>query len=237
MASCHTASIDIQSPTPPRPVILPCMPAAPTFLTLARRQGASLVARTVSRDDLHLVPPALTRAAAGRLRQGLRAIEAYVRRVLVLLALSLEAGLNADQTPRAIYGRLQQPAVAKLGFRIFQNASVRADFSALSPKKRSECLPGEKIIPAAPLLARLAQLQALITAPEARARRLAFHMARARPGPVLPPGFGRIGVPRHYGPEVSALYASLASAILTASRARPPPLGPAPRAPPRIRCL
>ena len=92
-------------------------------------------------------------------------------------------------------------------------------------------------VQAAPLLARLSALKALLDAPDARARRLAFHLARRRPGPIIPPCLNQPGVPRRYGTELSAIYDALAQAIWTAGRARPPPLGPAPKLGPRIRRL
>lgn len=212
-----------------------------TFLDLACAQGGALVAKVMSRDQVHLAPPALTRAAAKRLRQGLRAIEAYARRVLVLLALSLEPGLKPDQSARPVRPAARKTAPQIPALRIFGAERASAPFPHLSPKILLDITPGAKIIHAAPLLARLSHLQALLAAPERRARKLAFCMARRRPGSVLPPGLGgglgREGVPRRYGTEVSSLYASLAHAILTAGRARPPPLGPRPRPPPRIRLL
>ena len=90
---------------------------------------------------------------------------------------------------------------------------------------------------AAPLLARLFELCRLIEDPQARARRLAFHLARRRPGPLLAPDLATSRMPARFGTEISALYAGFASAIARLSQARPPPLGPLPIFPPRIRAV
>jgi len=87
------------------------------------------------------------------------------------------------------------------------------------------------------LLARLAALKKLVDAPEARARRLAFHLARRRPGPVLAPVFAGRSRGQPFTTETSAVFEALPTAIIAASRSRPPPLGPRPRAGPRARWL
>ena len=45
--------------------------------------GLRLARDLEARDDLHLKPQILTQAAAGRLKSGLLALEAYVRRCLL----------------------------------------------------------------------------------------------------------------------------------------------------------
>ena len=197
-----------------------------------RAQGARLVARVVSRDDLQLAPATLRAAAARRVRQGLQALEAFLRRVLVLLALQLEPGLTPDNRPR--HRRMVRPRPRRAGrFRVFIGEAAWPGFSeALSHRRRARSQP----VQAAPLLQRLADLQALLAAPQARARRLAWTLARRRPGWLLAPGRDD-AMPRRFGTEISMLYDSLAVAILKASQARPPPLGRVPDFPPRIRTL
>ncbi|MEM1087914.1 MAG: hypothetical protein AAGH90_09295, partial [Pseudomonadota bacterium] len=58
--------------------------------------AAKLLASVTARDHLQLNPATITKAAAKRLRQGLRQIEAYLRRVLILMALMLEPGLKPN---------------------------------------------------------------------------------------------------------------------------------------------
>ena len=88
-------------------------------------------------------------------------------------------------------------------------------------------------VPARGLLQRLSALKAILDNPEPRARRLAWSLARNRPG-ILLAAQGR-AVPARWGTEPSALYTAMGFAISQTSRAPPPPLGPRPRAGPRIR--
>jgi len=206
------------------------------FLGLVRRQGALLVARVLSRDSLHLGPSLTSPAAARRLKAGLRALEAYLRRVLILLALQLEPGLPRDTRPRTIYARAPRKPAERPHFRLLTAQRDFTPFTA-SDANSTQSIPQKSAILAAPYLTRLRTLKSLLDAPTARARRLAFHLARRRPGPILAPDAVGTNLPRRYGTEVSAIYAGLAQAILNASRTRPPPLGPMPREGPRIRLL
>ncbi len=203
---------------------------------MVRRQGALLLARVWTRDDLHLGPALISQAAARRLKAGLRALEAYLRRVLFLLALSFEAGLSAANHPRIIYARAPRKASLVSRFRLFVGEQALPDSWSDSWRGASS-IPQKPLVFTAPYLARLRDLRGLLKAPEARARRLAWSLARRRPGLLLAPDAGDVLVPRRYGTEVSAHYASLGPAIIEASRARPPPLGAVPLAGPRIRRL
>ena len=210
----------------------------PAFLTFAQQQGDLLLARVVSRDNLQLAPSQLSKAAAARLRQGIRALEAYLRRVLFCLALALEPNLTPET--RARNPRERKPVfVSKPYFALLTSQADCPDFAELlhdpwaDPKPRP---PRGLPVFAAPLLARLSALKALLEAPTGRAKRLAFHLARRRPGWLMPPG-READVPRRWGTELSALYTSMAHLIVEASKARPPPLGPVPSMPPRIRRL
>jgi len=206
------------------------------FLELVRRQGELLVARVLSHDNLHLGPSLISPAAARRLKAGLRALEAYLRRVLILLALQLEPGLPRDTRPRTIYARAPRKPAERPRFRLLTAQRDFTPFAAFDAND-SQSIPQKSAISATPYLTRLRTLKSLLEAPTARARRLAFHLARRRPGPILAPDASGTNLPRRYGTEVSAIYTSLAQAILNASRARPPPLGPTPLAPPRSRRL
>ena len=197
------------------------------FLELVRRQGELLVARVLSQDNLHLGPSLISPAAAGRLKAGLRALEAYLRRVLILLALQLEPGLPRDTRPRTIYARALRKPATRPHFRLLSAQRGFTPF-AVSDANGTQPIPQKSAILAAPYLTRLRTLKSLLDAPTARARRLAFHLARRRPGPIFTPDAGGTNLPRRYGTEVSAIYTSLA---------RPPPLGPMPREGPRIRLL
>lgn len=200
----------------------------------AGRWGLGLLARVRARDDLHLGPALLSPAAARRVGAGLMAVAAYLRRLIIMLALQMEAGLAPHTRPYVKTGRAPRADLNRDGLRLFMSGQAfpaHAAWIDMAPSHRSgpQC--------AAPFLARLRVFEALLKAPQARARRLAFYLARRRPGPIAPPGFGRPGLPPRYGTEVSAIYHGLGVAILQAGRARPPPLGPTLRAGPRIRPL
>lgn len=209
----------------------------PALFNHVQRQGGGLYAQVLSRDNLHLAPALLSRAAAQRLRAGLRALEAFVRRLFILLALSLEPGLKPDLRERPLRAQSGKSRAQSHSFRIFQGETALPDhWPDHWPDPARDWLPTNPIH-SAPLLVRLSALKALLDAPEVRARRLAFHMARHRPGLIIPPGSDHTGVPRRYGTEASAIYQAMAQAIYTAGRARPPPLDPVPRPGPRIRRL
>ena len=215
------------------------MSLGPGFLDFAQRQGDLLLAKVTSRDNVHLSPVTFSKAAATRLKTGLRALQAYVRRLILLLALSLEPEL--DPNTRAQMPRQRNPDVSSNPqVRIFTGEQDCPDFAGLGRDPWADHNPAKSHrgapVLAAPLLARLSALKALLEAPTARAKRLAFHLARHRPGWLMPPG-REAHVPRRFGTELSALYEGLAQAIISASKIRPPPLGPAPNPGPRIRAL
>lgn len=206
-------------------------------------QWAGRYADTVmSRDDLHLSPALISKAAAKRISKGIRVIEAYLRRILILLALSLEPTLTPDNRERAVHfwpPRNRRDPRPDFHFRVFKNEgidfalSTRFDALKARPKRPKT---GRAQVPARPLIARMKALWTLMANPDARARRLAWTLARRRPGLMLAPG-AHDAVKNSHGTEVSATYTAMGHAILQLSRARPPPLGPVPRPPPRIRVL
>ncbi|MEM0986116.1 MAG: hypothetical protein AAGJ32_07710, partial [Pseudomonadota bacterium] len=67
--------------------------------------GEQLYTRVLGRDDLHLAPDFLTRAAAARLKAGIAMLESWIRRVLILLALEIEPTLSNDDHPHIRYYR------------------------------------------------------------------------------------------------------------------------------------
>lgn len=209
------------------------MTIAPALLDQLQRRGAGLALRIISRDGLHLRPVLLSQAAARRLRAGLRALEAYVRRLLLVLALAFEPGLQSPLMARRVVRRKALSPPQSTGLRIFVGEGAWPyDWNRLPRYTRS---PGP--VMAAPLLGRLASLTALVMSPQGRARRLAFYLARRRPGLVLAPQLSQKPMPARFGTEVSALYDAMATHIVEVSRARPPPLGALARPPPRIRSL
>jgi len=212
------------------------MSFSPAFFSHLASQGAALHARVLSRDDAHLRPERVPRAVAARLRAGIAALESWLRRVLILMALSLEPGLKPAAGPWIKTYRPRRLAGHRPGLRIFLRRSA-PDPGALAALPDRARVQQHGPVQAAPLLARLAALRALVDAPEARAQRLAFHIARRRPGRLVAPP-DRAAFPRRlFGTEAGALHDAMAQAICEHSRARPPPLGPAPCAGPRIRSL
>ncbi|MEM7494371.1 MAG: hypothetical protein AAF296_13405 [Pseudomonadota bacterium] len=197
----------------------------------------------MARDNLHLSPALISKAAARRLHQGIKAIEAYLHRFLLLLAMQIEPELASANRARAIYGvkGVRKPAPCRgLSFRMPQNRGIdfalSHRFERLRADRRGRGSVSPTQITARPYLERMAVLRALMSDPYKRARRLAWTLARRRPGLLLVPGCADAVRNRH-GTEFSALYTAMATGILTQSRARPPPLGPVPRPPPRIRRL
>lgn len=212
------------------------MSDGPAFFEHLRQQAGQLHARILSRDNMQLAPALISKAAARRLKAGIRALEAYLRRVLLLLALEMEPGLAAENRAGAAYSSALPAKRRRPGLVLFQPARDRsgAPFPASGARMP---LTGRALVSAALLLARLAALGQLIEAPGPHARRLAWKLARRRAGLILAPGLGHSDVPARFGTQVSSLYRAMEPAILEASRARPPPLGPKPRPPPRIRAI
>ena len=183
-----------------------------------------------------------TRAAAQRLVAGLRLAEAYLRRVLLVMALELEPSLvdtpqpqarprNSTTKPKAV--------VACAAFKVFVKVPAlpediltklrQGDFSRTQP---SEDHAQPKPIYIGRLQARLDNLAKIASDPLSRARRLAFHLARVRHGPMFEPdrhvrpsnSLGRLR--RLWNTETSATFDAIGMDIRTKSRARPPPLPP-----------
>jgi hypothetical protein len=75
------------------------------------------------------------------------------------------------------------------------------------------------------LYAQLDFLSKIAANPAAKAKRLAFHLARSQQGIVIPPE-GPQRIAGRWGTQVSASYNAMAGSIMTVSRSRPPPLPP-----------
>lgn len=200
----------------------------------------SLLGQVTGRDGLVDRPVHVRAAAIRRLASGVRVLASFVRRLLVLMAFSLEHRL-VDRIDRA--GPLPRPhgrkSVAGVRFVVLEAPCVLA--CADTPPKPAfnwadhakQATPARRPTPASP--ARLYRLLDLLTAivadPVPRARRLAFHLARRRHGPILPP-VGPVRIAGHWGTDIRASHDAMAAAIIHASRVRPPPLPPPRRAGP-----
>lgn len=216
------------------------MESRDAFIRLTRQCAASLVLRVLSHDNMHLSPRSMTRAAAERFRAGLRALEAYLRRLILCLALQIEHDLPRTNVERARLMPGQRPS-RKTSCKPSFHFTIFTGQHDFPDPFYAEWVGGRTVrpvqVPAAPLLARLNALSDLAKSPMARARRLAWHMARHKAGLILAPDLYRGYVPRRYGTEVSASYDAMGHDIIETSRIRPPPLGPVARPPPRIRRL
>jgi hypothetical protein len=75
------------------------------------------------------------------------------------------------------------------------------------------------------LYAQLDYLAKIASNPVARAKRLAFHLARSHEGMIIAPEASR-RIAGRWGTQARASFDAMAAAILTKSRDRPPPLSP-----------
>ncbi|MCU0882652.1 MAG: hypothetical protein MUF14_08310, partial [Hyphomonadaceae bacterium] len=197
------------------------------------------------RDRVADRPKHLRPVEMGRLVTGVRLLASFVRRLLVLMALSFEHGLvdridpagmppRPDGKPR---GRKKAPGVR---FVILEPRASTIETVAETVHRfswddwRADAPCGPRQPPSPARLYRMLDLLAAIVAdPEPRARKLAFHLARTRHGPILPP-VGPRRIAGRWGTEVRAGHEAIAGAIMNASRERPPPLAPPRRGLPAV---
>jgi len=140
------------------------------FLELARRVGVDLADHVTARDDLYLRPAGLTRAAARRFRTGLKSLATYLRRLILLLALQMEHGLEERAPTPGRRTRRKWPSPR--GFRVLQAGGLWPGDLQRGRDGPDRLLCGA-LTPSADLFADFDRLLALLKAPEARARRLA----------------------------------------------------------------
>jgi hypothetical protein len=166
----------------------------------------------VTRDDLHVRPSWARQAVAVRLKQGLALVRAYLRRLIILLALELEWNLVDTRGPmKRPHGRkATSPSGPNLtcldnGHISPWEKGVKVTFKdkpkpALENRRR----PGAPVyVQMNKLYAQLNYLAKLVTNPMPKAQRLAFHLRRSRPyirpdhaTPRPPPHSRRLGA-RH----------------------------------------
>ena len=198
----------------------------------------ALLAQVIYRDRLADRPQQLRAAVIGRLASGVRLLASFVRRLLVLMALSMEHDLLDKIDPAAMPPRPDGKVRAmkkanRVDFRILEPPLTHIETvpEAIDPFNRADWraqVPSftQRPPPTPQKLYRLLDLLATMVAdPESRARRLAWWLARTRRGPLLPPA-GPHRIAGHWGTEVRASHEAMANAITLASRERPPPLAP-----------
>jgi hypothetical protein len=184
-----------------------------------------------ARDNVYLRPALARKAVAVRLASGLRVLRAFLRRLIILIALDMEWTLVDTR------GEMKRPHGRK-------SLSSSASFSlkGLETDKASPWLNNEPTlrkpetgatqafnspvqVDMTKLYAQLDFLSKIAANPAAKAKRLAFHLARNYQGIIIAPQ-GPKRMAGRWGTQVSASFDAMAAAIMTQSRTRPPPLAP-----------
>jgi hypothetical protein len=181
-----------------------------------------------ARDHVYLRPAMACKAVAARLRSGLIVLRAFVRRLIILMALEMEWGLvdKRGQMKRP-HGR-KSTSQAVLTLTAFDSRKASPWDSGYGPKfktkpKTIDFTP--QPVDMAKLYAQLDYLSKIAANPMAKAKRLAFHLARTYEGIIMPPQRPE-RIAGRWGTEVSASYDAMWASIMTQSRNRPPPLPP-----------
>jgi len=200
----------------------------------ALSQASYLRDRVLGVSELLGRPALVRKAVAARLRSGVRALQAFLRRILILMALDMEPDLVAkDQTENLARAKGKKVRVNRPFLRIFpapqkgRRLDFKPQFGAPRPSEPSPyaaALP-PVTVPIGRWWRQLDYLQTIIHDPVAKARRLAFSLARCHPGLLMAPDQNR-RVMRGCGTEPTSLFDAMAFQILQKSRSRPPPLPP-----------
>jgi hypothetical protein len=183
-------------------------------------------------------PARAPRIMAQKLAAGLRMVEACLRNLLLAMALEFEHGLVEARRPlgrphkRKVLIRKRRLKVLNARFNPLAKNAMKS-FEALKAlgqgQKAKTPRTAPQLVDMHRLNQRLDQLSAIVADPVGRARRLAYHLARNRPGPIHPPDT-TLRPPGHlcqyWRTEASITFSALAFEIQTKSRARPPPLPP-----------
>ena len=189
----------------------------------------SLAAAVNTRDNLHIRPPVATKAVAARLASGMRVLRAFLRRLIILIALDMEWSLV---DPRGVmkrpHGRKSVSSCATFSLKGLDADKVSPWLYGDGPKLKTEDTQGYSTpipIDMTKLYAQLEFLAGIAANPLAKAKRLAFHLARTQQGIIMAPE-GPKRLAGRWGTEVRASFDAMAASIITQSRNRPPPLPP-----------
>ncbi len=190
----------------------------------------SLAAAVIARDNLHIRPPLAHKAVAVRLASGLRVLRAFLRRLIILIALELEWGLvDMRGAMKRAHGR---KSTSSAGFSLQGLGDEKASpwlngegpqFKTKTHTTQAHNAPVQ--IDMAKLYAQLDFLAGIAANPMAKAKRLAFHLARTHHGILMAPE-GPQRLAGRWGTQISASFDAIAASIITKSRNRPPPLPP-----------
>ena len=215
------------TPSHPGPYSTPMNPlAAFTFLIAT---VASLVAAVNTRDNLHLRPPVACKSVAARLASGLAVLRAFLRRLIILIALDMEWGLvDTRGEMKRPHGR-KSTSTSTPSLKGLDAANVspwlKSDGPQFNTVQDSQTYSTPIPIDMTKLYAQLDFLAGIAANPIAKAKRLAFHLARTRHGILMAPE-GPTRIAGRWGTEVRASFDAMAASIITQSRNRPPPLPP-----------
>jgi hypothetical protein len=207
-------------------MLRPMNPLASFAILIATAQNLASMVNT--RDQLHLRPSWASKAVASRLASGLIVLRAFLRRLVILIALELEWSLvdKRGAMKRPHKRKSKSHAVMCLGGLDVQGASPW--LNAVGPNFKARVKTGYSgpvEVDMAKLYTKLDFLAAIAADPMAKAKRLAFHMSRTYEGIIIAPQ-GPRRIAGRWGTEVRASYDAIAAAIMTKSRTRPPPLPP-----------
>ena len=201
------------------------------------------------RGNLDINRPRFAPPGVGKkLKAGIRLIEVYLRRVLLVLALKLEPTLVHNPKPLVRSKKricLDPQPVFRVVLDQYLNRHKRAELIEMARKKRRERCYREKLPPRpvfmGHLYKRLDMLTAIAANPLKRAKAVAYRIARGREGYIMmpdrtfrPPGCVR----KLWRTETDMTFNALGFDIATSSKQRPPQLPRRERGDgPRIRIL
>jgi hypothetical protein len=206
-------------------------PLASFTMLIATAQ--SLADGVNTRDNVYFRRSTECKAVAQRLVSGLRILRSFLRRLIILIALELEWNLVDTRGPmKRPHGRKMKASSSKLSLTCFDTDKVSPwlnnDGPQFKPRVMSQNEEGTNppvYIDMTDLYAQLDFLSGIAANPLAKAKRLAFHLARKKHGIFLAPS-GPSRIPGRWGTQVSAYFDVMATNIVTQSRNRPPPLQP-----------
>jgi hypothetical protein len=187
----------------------------------------SLAAAVTTRDSLHIRPAFASKAVAARLASGLIVLRAFLRRLIILIALELEWGLVDKRGPMKRPHKRKSISSAGVSLRGLDAPIASPWLNGVGPqfKMKPKSVATPMPVSMAKLYAQLDYLSKLAANPAAKAKRLAFTLARTYEGIIMAPK-GPKRIAGYWGTQVRAYYSVLGASIITQSRNRPPPLPP-----------
>jgi hypothetical protein len=209
----------------------PMNPLASFTMLIATAQ--SLASAVTTRDNVHFRRPTERKAVAARLVSGMRILRAFLRRLIILIALELEWSLVDTRGPMTRFPKPKmKPSTTKLSLTCFDADKVSPwlnnDGPEFQPRAMSQNGLGTNppvYVDMSRLYAQLDFLTGIAANPLAKARRLAFYLARKKHGLFMAPS-GPWRIAGRWGTQVGTYFDLMAGEIATKSRNRPPPLPP-----------